>query len=152
MTCPSTPQRSAPPPPATASRCTRRRAVQSAVLTVAGLLVLAPVGAFAQPSRDLANGKMLYESKCGGCHSLDENRIGPKHRGVVGRKVASVRDYDYSSAIRKLGGVWTPERIDQWLQGPQAVAPGSKMCFQVSDPAQRKAIIAYLAANSPPPK
>jgi cytochrome c len=95
---------------------------------------------------------MLYESKCGGCHSLDKNRVGPKHRGVVGRKVASVPDYDYSPAIKKLGGVWTPDRIDRWLQGPQAMAPGAKMFFQVSDPAQRHAIIAYLSANSPQPR
>ena len=123
-----------------------------APLGVAGLLTLAPAPAFAQPSPNVAEGQMLYASKCGGCHSLDQNRVGPRHRGVVGRKVASLPDYDYSPAIKKLGGVWTPERIDQWLQGPQAMAPGAKMYFQVSDPAQRKAIIAYLAANSPPPK
>ena len=123
-----------------------------AALAVAGLLTLLPAAAFAQPSPEVADGQMLYESKCGGCHSLDKNRVGPKHRGVVGREVASVPDYDYSPAVKKLGGVWTPERIDRWLQGPQAMAPGAKMFFQVSDPAQRKAIIAYLSANSPPPK
>lgn len=119
---------------------------------VAGLLTLAPAAAFAQPSPLVAEGEMLYAGKCGGCHSLDQNRVGPKHRGVVGRKVASVPDYDYSPAIKKLGGVWTPERIDQWLQGPQAMAPGAKMFFKVTDAAQRKAIIAYLSANSTPPK
>jgi cytochrome c len=121
-------------------------------LAVVGLLTLLPAAAFAQPSPEVADGQMLYESKCGGCHSLDKNRVGPKHGGVVGRRVASVPDYDYSPAVKKLGGVWTPERIDRWLQGPQAMAPGAKMFFQVSDPAQRKAIIAYLSANSPPPK
>jgi cytochrome c len=121
-------------------------------LGIAGLLTLTPTRAFSQASPDVANGQMLYASKCGGCHSLDQNRVGPKHRGVVGRKVASVPDYDYSPAIKKLGGVWTSERIDQWLQGPQAMAPGAKMFFQVPDPMQRKAIIAYLSANSPPPK
>jgi cytochrome c len=123
-----------------------------APLGVAGLLTLAAAPALAQPSPPAAEGEMLYASKCGGCHSLDQNRVGPKHRGVVGRKVASVPDYEYSPAIKKLGGVWTPERIDRWLQGPQAMAPGAKMFFKVSDPAQRKAIIAYLSANSPPSK
>ena len=123
-----------------------------AALAVGGLLILLPAAAFAQPGPEVADGKMLYESKCGGCHSLDKNRVGPKHRGVVGRKVASVPDYDSSPALKKLGGVWTPERIDRWLQGPQAMAPGAKMFFQVPDPAQRKAIIAYLSANSPPTK
>lgn len=121
-------------------------------LAAGGLLILLPGAAVAQPGPEVADGKKLYEGKCGGCHSLEMNRVGPRHRGVVGRKVASVPDYDYSPAIRKLGGVWTPERIDRWLQGPQAMAPGAKMYFQVSDPAQRKAIIAYLAANSPPLK
>jgi cytochrome c len=120
-------------------------------MAVAGLLALAPAVSLSQPNPDIAKGQTLYEGKCGGCHSLDENRIGPKHRGVVGRKVASVPTYDYSPAIRKLGGVWTPQRIDQWLQGPQAMAPGAKMFFQVPDAGTRKAIIAYLAANSPRP-
>jgi cytochrome c len=123
-----------------------------AALAVGGLLILLPAAAFAQPSPEVAEGQRLYEGKCGGCHSLDKNRVGPKHRGVVGRKVASVPDYDYSPAVKKLGGVWTAERIDRWLQGPQAMAPGAKMFFQVPDPAQRKAVIAYLAANSPPTK
>jgi cytochrome c len=121
-------------------------------LGLAALLAAAPAPALAQPSPNVADGQMLYESKCGGCHSLDANRVGPKHRGVVGRKVATAPGYDYSPAIRKLGGVWTPQRIDQWLQGPQAMAPGAKMYFQVSDPVQRKAIITYLAANSPSPR
>lgn len=148
----SAPRQSTSLPAPTASGSIRRGAIRLAVLATAGALLLAPVDAFAMPSADLAKAKMLYESKCGACHSLDENRIGPKHRGVVGRKVASVSDYDYSPALKKLGGVWTPERLDKWLQSPQALAPGSKMFFQVPDPAQRKAIIAYLAANSPPPK
>jgi cytochrome c len=119
-----------------------------APLGVAALLSLAPATVLARPSPDIADGQMLYEGKCGGCHSLDQNRVGPKHRGVIGREIASVPDYDYSPAIRKLGGVWTAERVDRWLQGPQAMAPGTKMFLQVSDPGQRKAIIAYLLANS----
>jgi cytochrome c len=146
------PRPASPAPAATALRASERGAVNPAALAVAGLLALAPAVAFGQPGPDIAQGQALYEGKCGGCHSLDANRVGPKHRGVVGRKVASVPDYDYSPAIRKLGGVWTPERIDQWLQGPQAMAPGAKMFLQVSDPEQRRAIIAYLAANSASPK
>jgi len=97
-----------------------------------------------------ADGEMLYEAKCGGCHSLDANRIGPAHRGVVGRKIASVSGYAYSPAIRRLDGVWTRERLDSWLMGPQRMAPGSKMFLMVDDPAERRDIIAYLAENSAP--
>ena len=152
MTQPSAARPASSLPAATAARAARRGVVNRAAISVAGLLALAPAGAMSQLNPDIEQGQTLYESKCGGCHSLDQNRIGPKHRGVVGRKVASVPDYDYSPAIRKLDGVWTRKRIDQWLQGPQALAPGTKMFFQVTDSGQRKAIIAYLAANSPPTK
>ena len=96
-------------------------------------------------SNDVAIGKSLYEAKCGACHSVDANRVGPMHRGIVGRLVASVPGYSYSSALKNLGGVWTPERLDLWLQNPQAVAAGSNMFFTVDDPVQRRQIIAYLS-------
>ena len=118
--------------------------------TVALCAVALPV--VAQPSGAAAAGKALYEAKCGGCHSVEANRVGPRHRDIVGRKVASLTDYDYSPAIRKLGGVWTAKRIDVWLQGPQAMAPGSKMFLSVADPQQRRDIIAYLASVSQPAK
>jgi cytochrome c len=108
--------------------------------------------ASAQSAGSATAGQALYEAKCGGCHSVDANRIGPRHRDVVGRKVASLADFDYSDAVKKLGGVWTPERLDTWLQGPQAMAPGAKMFLTVSDPQQRHDIIAYLASVSKPAK
>jgi cytochrome c len=119
-------------------------------LLLVALLSVAARTAHAQGAADVAAGKELYEAKCGGCHSVEMNRIGPRHRGVVGRKVASLPDYDYSPAIKKLGGVWTRARIDKWLQGPQAMAPGSKMFVTVPDPTIRREIIAYLASVSPP--
>jgi cytochrome c len=93
-------------------------------------------------------GEALYQAKCGGCHSVDEDRVGPRHRGVVGRPIASLKDFDYSPAIRKLYGVWTPARL--LLQGPQNVAPGTKMYFSVPDANDRKTIIAYLATQTLP--
>jgi cytochrome c len=97
---------------------------------------------------DAAAGQALYQAKCGGCHSLDVNRIGPAHRGVVGRRIASAPGYDYSPALKKLAGVWTPSRSDQWLQGPQKLAPGSKMFFSLADSTQRRDIISYLGSVS----
>lgn len=35
---------------------------------------------------DAAIGKALYDSRCAGCHSVDQNRIGPAHQDVFGRK------------------------------------------------------------------
>ena len=116
---------------------------------VAGLLSLIPGTALATtpapPDAALAeHGRTLYESRCGACHSIQENRTGPKHLGVVGRRAGSVPGYDYSDALKAAGFVWTPQKIDQWLQGPSRLVPGTKMFFTVSDPADRAAIIAYL--------
>lgn len=118
---------------------------------IAVLAIASPSVAAAAAADGQAAGKVAYEGKCGGCHSVEANRIGPLHRGVVGRRVASVPGYAYSPALKKLTGVWTPVRLDRWLQNPQAVAPGTRMYFSVANPAERAAIIAYLESVSPPP-
>ena len=117
-------------------------------LAMTSMLAIAQL-AQAQTSAGPVVGKSIYEAKCGGCHSVDTNRIGPLHRGVVGREVAGVPDFDYSSALKQLHGVWTTERLDMWLQGPQVLAPGSKMYLTVDDPVQRREIIDYLATLLP---
>ena len=121
----------------------------------AGALAAVAVVTFALPrpgfaADDVSAGQALYQSKCTGCHSVDADRIGPRHRNVVGRKVASVPGYDYSPALKKLGGVWTPARLDQWLSDTQKMAPGSKMYLKIDDPTQRRLLIAYLKSVSKP--
>ena len=93
---------------------------------------------------DPAKGRSLYQA-CTGCHSLDENDVGPSHRGVVGRKAGAVPGYAYSAALRGSGIVWTPANLDRWLTNPQKLVPGAKMYFSVANPQQRADIIAYLA-------
>jgi cytochrome c len=117
-------------------------------LLVIGLLALVTAVRPGIAADDAAAGEMLYDAKCGGCHSVERNRIGPLHRGVVGRPVASVPGYSYSPALERLGGIWTPARLDRWLSGTQKMAPGSKMYLEIDDPAQRRAIISYLGAVS----
>lgn len=118
-----------------------------------GAATLLAAVVFARPSiatDDVAAGQALYQAKCTGCHSVDADRIGPRHRNVVGRKVASVPGYGYSPALKKLGGSWTPSRLDQWLSGTQKMAPGSKMYIEIDDPTQRRLLIAYLKSVSTP--
>lgn len=108
-------------------------------------LQVAPcVAAPALPAPDVALGKTLYESRCGACHSIQSNRVGPKHLGVVGRRAGSITDYDYSPALKRAKFIWTPQQIDKWLQGPGKLVRGTKMAFTVSKPEDRAAIIAYL--------
>lgn len=132
---------------------TARPAAVTAFIRVGSIFAIALLAIVSVPRPGAAagrpdSGKLLYENKCGGCHSVDRDRVGPRHRDVVGRQVANVPGYAYSSALRKLGGVWTPARLDQWLSGTQKMAPGSKMYLEMDDPAERRAIIAYLKSVS----
>ena len=92
---------------------------------------------------DAARGETLYQV-CTDCHSLDKNDVGPRHRGVFGRKAASLPDYDYSDALKSANIVWNEETLDKWLTDPQAVAPGAKMFFHLENPQDRADVIAYL--------
>jgi cytochrome c len=97
---------------------------------------------------DLDRGKELWEAKCIGCHSLDANRVGPLHRGVVGRKAGTAAGFSYSPAVKNAGFAWDEARLDQWLANPGKFLPGSRMGFSVADPADRADIIAYLKSVS----
>ncbi len=97
---------------------------------------------------DAARGKELYDSRCGGCHSIDANRVGPAHRGVFGRKSGAVRDYDYSPAVRAAGIVWDARALDRWLADPERAIPGQRMNYSVSEPVDRADLIAFLREQS----
>jgi cytochrome c len=108
-------------------------------ILLAGMVVSLSVQA-ADPER----GKALYESRCIGCHSIDANRVGPAHQGVYGRKAGSVKDYEYSPALKASKVVWDRKTLDRWLTDPQALVPGTKMGFSVADAKDRADIIEYL--------
>jgi cytochrome c len=96
------------------------------------------------PAGDAAQGAEIYNASCGGCHSLDANRVGPAHRGVVGRAAGSAADYNYSPALKASGITWTPENLDTWLSDPRGFVKGVKMGFRLNEAQQRADVIAYL--------
>jgi len=95
-------------------------------------------------------------NQCKVCHTLGKGepaRIGPNLYGVVGEKVASRAGFQYSDAIKKLGGDWSFDELNKWLDGPQKVAPGTKMTFAgIKDEQQRADLIAYLNSQSDAPQ
>jgi cytochrome c len=95
---------------------------------------------------DEPQGKSLYQSRCGSCHSLEYNGFGPAHKGLFGRKAGSAPGFSYSQALKDSTVVWNEQTLERWLSGPEAFIPGQKMGFSVSDAAERAQIIAYLAA------
>ena len=100
--------------------------------------------AFSVQAADAVRGKQLYESRCGACHSIDENRAGPAHKGVFGRKAGSAKGYDYSPALKKSKVIWNEKTLDRWLANPERLIPGQKMGFSVPDARDRADLIDYL--------
>jgi len=113
--------------------------MRSVTLGLAACLAASPPSA----AGDADRGEQLYQA-CTDCHSLDKNDVGPRHRGVFGRKAASLPDYDYSDALKSANIVWNEETLDKWLTDPQAVAPGAKMFFHLDNPQDRADVIAFL--------
>ncbi len=125
------------------------------VTTLAGLLCLGSAHAATsanQPAAhtgDAARGQTLYTQQCMACHAADISLAGPLHRGVVGRKSASVPDYPYSPALQKLHVTWNDRTLNTWLQSPNTMAPGNRMGFAVPSAQDRQDLIAYLKTLQP---
>ena len=68
---------------------------------------------------DIDKGKKVY-SKCKACHKLDKgiNGTGPYLYGIVGRSIASVENYGYSSALANMTGVWSEDELSAFLLKP----------------------------------
>jgi len=100
-------------------------------------------------------GENLYR-QCLACHTIDDggaNRVGPNLFGVVGRSIASVDGFRYSSGMQELEETWTPERLDAFLENPRDYVPGTRMSFRgLNEPADRAAVIAYLNSQSDAPQ
>ncbi len=126
-------------------------------LAFGGQLALAAPGplaitdAGATLSGDPEKGAVVFK-KCQVCHSITEgkNLIGPSLHGVVGRTAGSVPGFNYSTANKSSGIVWTEQKIFDYLLKPQAMVPGTKMSFPGLPSAQDRAdLISYLKQNSP---
>jgi cytochrome c len=118
--------------------------------SLAGFLACLPLACAAAASAanltatgDPTRGKALYQG-CAACHSIDENDLGPKHRGVVGRPAGIIADYNYSPALKKSGLTWDEATLDRWLTNPSELVPGTKMFFKIDDAQSRADVIAYL--------
>jgi cytochrome c len=113
-----------------------------ASLAFAAVAIICSTG-LTHATGNVARGQTLYKG-CADCHAINENAVGPMHKGVVGRKAGSVPGYDYSPDLKNSGIVWTEDNLDKWLAGPQAMVPETKMFFDVPDAMDRADIIAFL--------
>lgn len=100
------------------------------------------------PAPEVLLGASVFEA-CVRCHGpideYDALPTGPGLARIDGRRVASLPGFEYSSALRRVGGRWTEERLDAFLRSPSAFAPGTSMLFPgIADSAQRRALVEFL--------
>jgi cytochrome c len=114
-------------------------------LLVAALLSC--LAATASAEGDPRRGEKIYE-RCAACHSLDRDRTGPRHEGLIGRRVGSVPGFAYSPAMKKAGAagmVWDEATLDRFLENPMKAIPGTRMGYAgVKDAKERADLIAFL--------
>jgi cytochrome c len=104
----------------------------------------------AHAAGDAAQGSKAFEEECADCHSLKEgkNKKGPSLFAIVGRKSATIADFNYSDAMRAKNVVWTSEAISEYIKAPKKVVPGGKMKYDgLPEDALRADIIAFLSAQ-----
>ena len=95
-------------------------------------------------SADAAAGETVY-GKCKACHKLDgTDGTGPHLNGVIGRDIAGVAGFNYSSALAELEGNWDPQAFSEFMTDPKGYAPGTKMNIKIAKPEDRANLIAYL--------
>jgi cytochrome c len=110
-----------------------------------GLQLLAVMSRPGQAA-DVEAGRVAFK-KCVLCHTAEagKNKVGPSLFGVVGRKTASVENYNYSEAMKKFDHTWDAQALDTYLADPRAMVPGTKMIFPgLKEKNERDDVIAYL--------
>jgi cytochrome c len=108
-----------------------------------GLPVASQVMAVVSDGDD-ARGKDVFQRRCTGCHSLEQNREGPRLRGVFGRVSGSIADFDYTPAIKQAHIQWNEVTLERWLADPDVLVPGNNMEFHVAKPQERKDLVQFL--------
>jgi cytochrome c2 len=106
-------------------------------------------------SANIKSGQMVFR-KCKSCHTTQiggKNKIGPNLWEIVGRSKASMDNYRFSKALKRIGGNWNYQDLDDFLTNPKKFAKGTKMSFSGIKSAQTRAnLIIFLRSLSEHPK
>jgi cytochrome c len=123
--------------------------MKTVILGTIGLcaVALAALAAPISQAQTAPNGQTLFVQRCAMCHQVAAGgaaTIGPNLRGVVGRRAAAT-SFAYSAPLRASNLTWTRANLDRYLTAPARMVPGTRMAVNITDAAQRRAILDYLA-------
>lgn len=123
------------------------RARMGAMIAVAAAVMTMQAAGTAQ-AQDAAKGKQVF-TLCLPCHSVGPgaiNKVGPELNGLDGRHSGTAPGFDYSDANKNSGIVWNEATFKQYIKGPSAMVPGTKMPFAgIKDRQKIDDLWAYLS-------
>jgi cytochrome c len=115
---------------------------------IAGLSLLALSHAIQAADCDVSAGQQTFQTKCGACHTLDADHVGPRLAGVVGRPIGSIPGFKYSKDLAGANNTWTVEQLDRWLASPANMFPDTAMAFGgLRNASERQTVLCYLQAH-----
>ena len=118
---------------------------------LAAVLVVASTGLGL--AQDAAAGKDVFSRMCLPCHDAGEGariKLGPPLNGLDGRKAAGAEGFNYSDAMKGSGITWSEAQFLEFIKGPQAKVPGTRMAFAgLRDEKDAGSLWAYFKSLGP---
>lgn len=120
-------------------------------LTTAVMVLITALPVRIQAQGDVNRGAEAFR-QCLACHALEPglHLTGPGLANIVGRPAGKAPGFKrYSDALASVDFTWTRKSLDQWLENPEKLVPGTSMRIRpIVDAGVRQDIITFLVSSA----